>query len=219
MESENQKQQDEANEQIRQRNRLLTTWMRLFSETCRMRENEELTPEKIKAYALTLSDLPLDALERGLKKASEECTWFPTPAEIRKFGFAAITTQDNFEADKAWENVQQMLRRHWFGEIYPVMSATKPENWTGRIEDHGNGLYSIWPQPFDAATDYAIRLAGGLTRIVNASGDREMDFVRRDFLTNHKRHRETLGLIAPSREEARALLESLKPKQVTGETQ
>lgn len=177
----------------------------------------EQLPDRFEAFEAALSDLEPTALEGAFRACLKTCTEFPTPADVLRQLSEAEKNRDDFEADKAWETVQQTLRRHWYGELLPVMSATRPENYKGRIEECRGG-FLLHPPSFDAATDYAVRLAGGLQRIANAQGDKEADFIRRDFRANVKRHRETLGLLAPSRDEAKAFLEGLQnPKQLEGE--
>lgn len=57
----------------------------------------------------------------------------------------------------------------------------------------------------DGATDYALRAIGGWKRFCNYELD-AYSFIRRDFIAAYKRWKETGGLQAPSREEARKLL-------------
>ena len=173
----------------------------------------EQLPDRFEAFESALSDLEPASLEAAFRACLRTCTEFPTPANVRSQLANAEKHQDQFEAEKTWELVKQTLRRHWYGELMPVMVSKRPENYTGRIQEYGDGFLLHAP-PFDAATDYAIRNVGGLERIATASG-KEQDFIRRDFLTAVTRHRETLGLTAPSREEAKAFLDSLKVKELS----
>lgn len=175
----------------------------------------EVTRQRIEIYEQSLGDIPLPQLEAAFQSALKTCQRFPSIAEIRAQAAKQTAAEDQFEADKAWNDVKQMLRRHWFGELMPVMVFTKPENWQGRIQEH-NGGFLLFPPPLDAATDYAIRLAGGFERIVSSDGTSEQDFIHRDFLANFKRHRETQGLLAPSREDAQKFLEKLQQKKIAG---
>ncbi len=113
---------------------------------------------------------------------------------------------DQFAAEKAWADLPL---GSWFGEsLLPTMCSTRPKNHKGRIQEY-NGGFLVYPEPLDAATDYAVRIVGGFDRIANAGGDKELDFIRRDFLQAHKRYSETVGLIAPSREEAKGFFDSI----------
>lgn len=194
---------------------MIGAWLRRYAQVFPMYgKTLEQLPDRFDAFEAALSDLTPQELERGFRECLKTCREFPTPADVLGQIKATEKARDDFESEKAWANVQQILGRHWYGELMPVMSSKKPENWGGRVQEH-NGGSLLWPAPFDAATDYAIRIAGGLDRIAKANGDRELDFIRRDFLANHKRHKETAGLLAPSREEAKAFLDQLKePNQL-----
>lgn len=47
-----------------------------------MRDNEHLTPEKLKAYEFVLQGVQPDVLDRAMKTLAKHCTFFPTTGEI-----------------------------------------------------------------------------------------------------------------------------------------
>lgn len=58
--------------------------MRVFAETTRTREDEQLTPEKIRSYELALAGIKPESLELGMRSLLKRAIWFPTAAEIRE---------------------------------------------------------------------------------------------------------------------------------------
>jgi hypothetical protein len=57
--------------------------MRVLAETCRLRESEEITAEKIKAYSILLQDITPEVVDRAMLNIARESIWYPTVAEIR----------------------------------------------------------------------------------------------------------------------------------------
>lgn len=54
-----------------------------MAETCRLRESEEITPEKIKAYGFVLQGVDPIVIDRAMQVLMQVSVWFPTAAEIR----------------------------------------------------------------------------------------------------------------------------------------
>lgn len=195
METKNQKPNSGVSGKPEPLTKLLGTWLRILAETCKMRESEELTPEKIKSYTAVLSDIPLEQLEAGLRRCSRECVWFPTASEIRAF-----SQNNELEAEQAWEFLDRVLKRHWHPDI---------------------GFYKDAPA-LNPAIEYAIRQCGGIYRIYNAD-EKQFDFIRKGFLAAHQRYHEEGG--AQTHMSQRLAVDTLKrlqehasqaTKQITG---
>jgi len=85
--------------------------------------------------------------------------WFPTVAELRQRAGMAQSTQDQIEANQAWEWIRWFATHNWHPDI---------------------GLYNHAPA-IPPRIDYAMRQVGGL-RIIAACGDAQLPFVRKDFM-------------------------------------
>jgi hypothetical protein len=141
-----------------------------------------LTKEKIKSYVTLLSDLSAEALESGLRRAGQECAWFPSVADIRD---RAVNTQ--LAAEQSFESVQFISRKYWHPDI---------------------GFLPGCPE-FDGAQEYALRQIGGFRRLQSVSSE-HFAFLRRDFIAAHKRFCEEGGeQLRISSAQSRALLGQL----------
>ena len=90
--------------------RLITTWLRIYAETMKMREDEELTESKIRSYIELLSTLSLDELKIALFRAGQECSWFPSVGEIRDRTFMPVS-EERIEA--ARQRLAQRYEQHY----------------------------------------------------------------------------------------------------------
>lgn len=175
-------------------------------------------PDKFDEFLECFKDVaPADvdyAFERT--RAEYEGPEFPTPAEVMKRLRARQEEANSFEAEKAWADVRWVIGQFWYGSdlgLLPLYVSKQFEivsNMKDRVvQTDWNGGFKILPKPFDARTDFAIRNVGGLQRIAEA-GPKEHDFIRRDFINAHQRFSETAGYLAPSREEAKRIMDGLK---------
>lgn len=208
MDDENRKQKKINDEHVKRRSAFFAGWMNKLAAAYGV----EATEERQAVYLDALADLAIGELERAFRQCLNECKFFPAIAEIRAAVEKTYRVQDQFDAEKAWDWVKQIIRKHWFGEWMPVMSHIKPEHYSGHVAVCRGG-YLLYPPAFDGITEYAIRQVGGIERIINAT-DENHDFIRRGFLEAFKRHRETGGYLAPSRLEATALLDKLRRKEL-----
>ena len=113
---------------------------------------------------------------------------FPLPGDILRAIVKPEESKENLEAEKAWLQLEKR-RAEWGPDLMPL--------------HHGGKDY--YPPALDGATEYGLSSIGGWDRFCNYDADL-YGLMRRDFILAYKRHRETKGLLAPSREEARKIL-------------
>ena len=175
-------------------------------------------PDRFEEFLSCFKDtVPADidyAFERT--RAEYEGPEFPTPAEVMKRLRARASEMDQFESEKAWADVRWVIQQCWYGPelaILPLYVSKGfeigPHMRDRVVKTESMGGFKILPKPFDTRTDFAIRNVGGLQRIAEA-GPKDHDFIRKDFIQAHRRFTATAGYLAPSREEAKALLEGMK---------
>lgn len=146
---------------------------------------KEPSKEKLQLYEMLLKDLSIGQLERALPRVSQTCKFYPTPADIREATTEVVRQTELFAAEKAWESFKRL-----FGCWHPDI-----------------GLSENAPK-LDPAGEYAMRIIGGVQRFANSEYTEE-HFIRREFLDAYKRYKETGGMLAPTREEARQLLDRI----------
>lgn len=125
----------------------------------------------------------------GLARASRECRFFPTPADIieRIPRRASVEEREEFDAEEAWDRFKVRFKK-WHPDIgLDVAEETK-------------------------AFKYALNQIGGFERFAKSEIAHE-NFVRKEFIEAHQRYDKTGGRLAPSREEAKQLIERLKVEQ------
>lgn len=125
------------------------------------------------------------AFERMLRERKGE--FFPTPAELRSFVEKPEKEADILEAEKAWLALEKR-RDKWGRDLAALFQ---------------NGKY-VYPKPLDGPTEYALASIGGWERFCDYDHD-YYNLMRKQFIEAYSRHRETKGLLAPSREEASRL--------------
>jgi hypothetical protein len=124
---------------------------------------ESLTEERVDIYARSLADIERDCLTVAFGRALRELKWFPKIAELRNFAGAASGDQGRVEADEAWNQVNEYLRK-WGVDRWPLYS----------------GGEKIMAPPLMPRIEYALRRIGGLWRL-NQMTDESYPFVYRDF--------------------------------------
>lgn len=193
---------------------LLAKWMTAFSEIY----GKEITKERIQLYAGLLADVPVEELDVALRITAQECKNFPTIADIRGFIKKQVVAVEQFEAEKAWDFIRWAVHQFWNADsgILPHSSSVPNPKWLQRYEselqvEQFRGGYLIKPKPFSANLDFAIRQVGGLARIWDLAAN-EHDFVRRDFIQAFMRFKETGGYLAPTRQEALAMMDRINEK-------
>jgi hypothetical protein len=128
----------------------------------------ELATETQVVYLTQLARFPPEKLRAAADRVI--CEWDkPSIMPTLKFILDRIENHQ-LAAEQAWEFLQRVIRRHWHPDI---------------------GFYSDAPK-LDEATEYAVRQAGGLTRIHDAS-DKTLSFIRNEFLTSHQRFQQEGG--------------------------
>lgn len=145
-----------------------------------------------------------EVLETALRRAEHESEFFPTPASVMKLIDRPEVESETLDAEKAWAGLEKR-RREWGADLTPLFMA-------GELHH---------PPPLDAPTEYALAAIGGWSRFCDYDLD-TYAFLRRDFIAAFKRFRETGGLLAPSREEAKRLLaqvRELPASSVAGQAQ
>ncbi len=151
----------------------------------------ELTLHMVEAYKSALLDLPVTELRDALNSAIRNVQYWPTPAHIRQQWESMHAKRDQAAAEQSWDGVLAHIWK-WGIEQLPVFQG-------GELL-HAPG--------FDDVTEFAMRQVGGYRAIGDAPGD-QLRFMRRDFVAAYGRYRETGGYRAPSRLEAKQLLEEI----------
>jgi len=120
-------------------------------------------------YLEQLQNLPPERLAEAVQRTIME---WDRPQMMPPIAFILDRTgrSPELQAEQAWDWTQRYIRKHWHVDL---------------------GHYAGAPA-IPAATEYAIRQAGGLARIAYP-GDREVDFVRKGFLEAHQRFVEEGG--------------------------
>ncbi len=164
--------------------RTVRKWLTIYGEAYR----QEATEAQAKIYELGLKDLPAEEVHAAMKRALKGCKFFPSIAEIRACVEKPEADAETLEAERSWRGLERR-RAEWGMDLTPVFQG---------------GKFHYAPE-LDAATSYALAALGGWERFCNYETDLYA-LMRRDFIAAYKRHRETEGLLAPSRDEARRLL-------------
>lgn len=149
----------------------------------------ELSEETQAIYLAELCPLPQDRLERAMSRTLRE--WM-RPSQMPPLGFI-LERLDNsqLEAEMCWESTQQCLRKFWHPDI---------------------GFLADAPH-FTAAQEYAVRQAGGLHRIHNAT-DEMFGLIRRDFMAAFQRFSEERGgQLGLSRAQSEKFLSDLQERR------
>ena len=175
----------------RTKSRLIREWLAIFGENYQ----REISPVLGSIWEMHLGEVAEDDLRNAFQRALLTCRFFPNLADIRvclekpeQERNALEEGKDLLDAEKAWESLQAHIRE-WGAEETPTFS---------------NGRF-IHPPELPGEVEYAVRQCGGYQFVATADASKVV-FIRRDFLQHFRRHRETKGLLAPSRQEARALL-------------
>lgn len=142
-----------------------------------------MTEERTAIYMESLSDLDAEDVEKAFRRSLLTCKFFPSIAEIR----SQLKADESFEAEKAWDLIVRIHRHHWHPDI---------------------GYHSN-PPVMDRAALHALNTIGGMNAI-SATMIENTGFLRRDFLAAHKRHSETAGYLAPTKDEAKGVIEGIQ---------
>lgn len=168
-------------------------------------------------FEIALQDFPVDQLGWAFEEWRRIGKHFPTPGDLRELLTKREEAVDQFEAEKSWNHIRWLL--HFFS--YDPETGMKPlfadknARLTQRIEENTekvdyNVAWLLKPKGWDQRTQYAIEQAGGLERIAMLSAGSEFDFCRKAYLNAFMRYSATKGFLAPTRDEAKQLMERLR---------
>lgn len=145
-----------------------------------------MTKELLNTYLQILNDYDPEYLGVALSIASKECRFFPVPADIidRMPKDANPKEIALFEAEEAWDKFKDNFHCY-----HPDLGYRGPKP--------------------DAAMEYAMRQIGGFERFSTTLVENE-NFIRKEFIEAHMRFDSTGGRLAPTRDEAKRLLDRLK---------
>ncbi len=179
----------------RTKSRLIREWLALFGENYQ----REISPVLANIWEKHLDGVPEDDLKTAFERVLRTSRFFPCVADVRaclekpqQELDAVEEGKDLLDAERAWESLQAHIRE-WGAEETPTFS---------------NGRF-IHPPELPGEVEYAVRQCGGYPYVATADASKVV-FIRRDFIQHFRRHRETKGLLAPSRQEARALLNQVQ---------
>jgi hypothetical protein len=145
-------------------------------------KQRELSPEDITIYFNALSDLSLKQFRFALSAAVKSLKWFPQPSELRELAIP----QNSKSADEAWAEVLTLKNRCC-----------------------GTGKEPAYSTPM---VEQACRSVGGLNGIWMAGAEQE-SYIRHAFIQAYnglaEREHKDLMIGAPSREEAKHLLDKI----------
>lgn len=195
MQSNEQRTTSEALALPSSRSLLIRQWLAIFGENYQ----RELSPALANIWETHLGDIADDDLRDAFQRALLTCRFFPTLAEIRvclekpqQEQTALEVEKDTLDAEKGWEWLMKHIRE-WGADQTPSFCGDK----------------FTYPPELPGEVAYAVRQCGGYQYIATADASKVV-FIRRDFIQHFRRHRETKGLLAPSRQEARALLNQVQ---------
>lgn len=139
--------------------------MALLSTLPRQKSAESTDELRRQAYWMALNDLSDELFIESVGRCLKHSTFFPTPSEIRRQAEDVLTAYGVLptEPEPAWETVLKMAR-HWS----PYQPAVAFE---------------------DEAISRTVSELGGMGRIAMAD-DREIPFLRRDFLARYAVYRQ-----------------------------
>ncbi len=163
--------------------RFFVEWMRKLG----IAFNQEISEARMALYAEALMDLSPEALETAFRQCVQTCHFFPTVADIRDQVRKQLDATDTFNAERSWVLFKQLFSR-WHPDV-GFLDNDLPE--------------------LDEAGEYALRTIGGFSRFSQTEKANE-NFIRKEFIAAYQRYRETGGYLAPTREQAAALLDKLK---------
>lgn len=123
---------------------------------CVLPSNSEVDESTFAAYDFGLSDIPIELIESGVKKALKQCKFRPTPAEMREFCGIMTASQ---RAIVAFESVKKA------------------------VASHGGYAAVVWDDPVITAT---IRSLGGWSHCCDQTEDDFKKWYRRDFLKTYE---------------------------------
>lgn len=69
----------------------------------------DVTAERFQLNAADLDDVPLERLKSACQRARRECRFYPSVAEIRTLAGADAKSQNELEAEQAWQRVNRDL--------------------------------------------------------------------------------------------------------------
>lgn len=175
----------------RTKSRLIREWLAIFGENYQ----REISPVLGSIWEMHLGEVAEDDLRNAFERALLNCRFFPNLADIRaclekpqQEQTALEEGKDTLDAEKGWEWLMNHIKE-WGSDQTPLFSG-------GRF---------TYPPELPGEVAYAVRQCGGYQYVATADASKVV-FIRRDFIQHFRRHRETKGLLAPSRQEARALL-------------
>ena len=175
----------------RTKSRLIREWLAIFGENYQ----REISPVLGSIWEMHLGEVADDDLRNAFERALLTCRFFPNLADIRaclekpqQEQTALEDGKDTLDAEKGWEWLMKHIKE-WGADQTPSFSGGK----------------FTYPPELSGEIAYAVRQCGGYQYIASADASKFV-FIRRDFLQHFRRHRETKGLLAPSRKEAKVLL-------------
>ena len=152
---------------------VLTGWLRRWARLYSMDRKEAiaLTEEDFAIYAEALSDLSPQHLDRACRAASEICSFFPRPADVRAQLNTAEAKGFVLEAGAEWQKLLTWIREN----VFPDTGIRR-------------GAPRLAP-----ATTHAAKAAGGFYFIERCSCE-ELVWCRKNFLAAYRNVHET-GLV------------------------
>lgn len=148
-----------------------------------------LTEDNVRAYLQWLRDIPEGEMENVLRTAMKESPDFIPPApKIGAIYDQKARDRDRLDGDREWDKI------------------------LAHVQNYGAVCYPSDPLlALDARSEYALRIVGGSDwRQAIAGADAErLHWLHENFVTAYNRHADTAGLMAPSRDEARKMLDSV----------
>jgi hypothetical protein len=148
---------------------------------------KEMSQGLIKVYFETLKDISFEQVSQALSSTVKTLKWFPKPSEIRELALQG----KKILADEAWAEVLML-----------------------KDSCCGTGLEPVYSSPM---IEQAARSVGGLNGIWMAGVDQE-SYIRHAFVQAYnglaEREHKDLMIGAPSREEAKQILNKIQEKRV-----
>ncbi len=161
----------------------------------------DISKSQIEIYTRYLEDIPVERLEQAMEAAGRTSEFFPTPAKVRRMAgeqekqpLELDSARDLLDSERAWDRLRAYIRR-WGADCIPEFLG---------LDQGGKGIFER-PEPFDDATEWALRQCGGYAAVVNTPVE-DLHFVRERFIKAYQRFCDTDGGKRIGRLEAQRLL-------------
>jgi hypothetical protein len=141
---------------------VLTEWLQKLARihSINRREPIVITEELFAIYGEALAHVSPDQLETAFLKATQECVFFPQPAEILKYLDRAGQLQFEIESEEAWQRVMEFKDRFFHPDL---------------------GIYKNSPA-LPQKINYAVKAVPGGLRYISTCRTDQLQWAKKQFI-------------------------------------